>query len=91
MSLAALETLPASQFLTTLILMFSRDYTVTKRQLGITLALIGAVGMVVILAVDVLQVGRQGGIGPAQAFALSIMLVTLIVGLTLIPLGDAPA
>ncbi len=77
--------------MTTLISMFSREYTVTKRQLGIALALIGAVGMVVILAVDVLQVGRQGGIGPAQAFALFIMLVTLIVGLTLIPLGDAPA
>ena len=83
--------MPASAFLTTLISMFSREYTVTKRQLGIALALIGAVGMVVILAVDVLQVGRQGGIGPAQAFALFIMLVTLIVGLTLIPLGDAPA
>ena len=71
--------------------MFSRDYTVTKRQLGIALALIGAVGIVAILAVDVLQVGKQVGIGPAQAFALFIMLVTLIVGLTLIPLGDAPA
>ena len=77
--------------MTTLISMFSREYTVTKRQLGIALALIGAVGIVAILAVDVLQVGRQGGIGPAQAFALIIMLVTLFVGLTLIPLGDAPA
>ena len=71
--------------------MFSRDYTVTKRQLGIALAASGIVGTLGVLAIDVFQVGRQGGIGPAQAFALFIMVVLLIIGLTLIPLGDAPA
>ena len=71
--------------------MFSRDYTVTKRQLGIALAATGIIGTLGVLAIDVFQVGRQGGIGPAQAFALFIMVVLLIIGLTLIPLGDAPA
>ncbi len=71
--------------------MFSRDYTVTKRQLGIAFVAIGIVGILGVLAIDILQVGRQGGIGPAQAFALFVMVALLIVGLTLIPLGDAPA
>ena len=71
--------------------MFSRDYTVTKRQLGIALAATGIVGTLSVLAIDVFQMGRQGGIGPAQAFALFVMVVLLIIGLTLIPLGDAPA
>ena len=71
--------------------MFSRDYTVTKRHLGIALTAISIVGTLVVLAIDVFQVGRHGGIGPAQALALFIMVVLLIVGLTLIPLGDAPA
>ena len=65
--------------------MFSRDYTVTKRQLGIALAATGIIGTLGVLAIDVFQVGRQGGIGPAQAFALFITVVLLIIGLTLIP------
>lgn len=80
-----------SALLSTLLLMFSRDYTVTKRQLGIALVAIGLVGILGVLAIDIIQVGRQGGIGPAQAFALFVMVVLLLVGLTLIPLGDAPA
>jgi len=77
--------------LSTLLLTFSRDYTVTKRQLGIALVAIGLVGILGFLAIDIIPVGRQGGIGPAQAFALFVMVVLLLVGLTLIPLGDAPA
>ena len=71
--------------------MISRDQPISKRQLGIALAAIGAVGALAVLAVDLLQAGNQSGIGPAQAMALLIMIITLIVGLTLIPLGDAPA
>ena len=71
--------------------MFSRDYTVTKRQLGLAFVAIGIAGIASVLAIDILQVGREGGIGPAQAFALFVLVALLIVGLTLIPLGDAPA
>lgn len=71
--------------------MFSKDFTVTKRQLGIMLTIIGSLGAIGILAIDVLNAGQQGGIGPAQAFALAIMVVIAIIGLTLIPLGDTPA
>ncbi len=77
--------------LTTLLAMRFSENPITKRQLGIALAIIGALGIVAILAIDLLQIGKQGGIGPAQAFALLITTLTLIIGLTLIPLGDAPA
>lgn len=77
--------------MSTILGMFSREDPITKRQLGIAMSIIGAVGIVGVLAIDVLQIGRQGGIGPAQALALFLFVVTLIVGLTLIPLGDVPA
>ena len=63
----------------------------TKRQLGIVLAILGAVGFLAILSIDLLDVGRQGGIGPAQSLALLLMAVLTLIGLSLIPLGDAPA
>lgn len=64
---------------------------VTKRQLGIALAVLGAVGFLAILSIDVLDAGRQGGIGPAQSLALLLTAALSLVGLSLIPLGDAPA
>lgn len=79
------------RILSRLLNMFAREDPITKRELGIALSIIGAVGIVVVLAIDLLQIGRQGGIGPAQALALFILVLMLIIGLTLIPLGDAPA
>jgi hypothetical protein len=71
--------------------MFSNSYTLSKRALGILLLLIGVGGFVVILMIDILDVGREGGIGPAQRIALGAMAGLALVGLTLIPLGDTPA
>lgn len=71
--------------------MESQEPTVSKRQLGIALALTGTIGFGAILAIDIVDVGRPGGIGPMQSLALVIMAATAIVGLTLMPLGDAPA
>jgi hypothetical protein len=70
-------------------LMFSR--TLTKRHLGITLLVGGILAFIAVIAIDVLDVGRGGGIGPAQQFALIVSAVAAVVGLTLIPLGSAPA
>ena len=67
------------------------DNGISKRQLGIGLAAFGAIGFLGILAIDVLDVGRQGGIGPAQSLALQLMVLVALIGLSLIPLGDAPA
>lgn len=69
--------------------MFSKS--LTKRQLGLLMLLGGIMGFVAILAIDILDVGREGGIGPAQRIALGLMIAIALAGLTLIPLKDAPA
>jgi hypothetical protein len=51
----------------------------------------GLVAFLVILAIDIFDFGREGGIGPAQRIALGVSAVVALIGLTLIPLGDAPA
>lgn len=63
----------------------------TKRQLGLLCLLIGVVGFTAILAIDIIDAGREGGIGPAQRIALGLMVMLALLGLTLIPLGDDPA
>jgi hypothetical protein len=65
--------------------------TLTKRHLGLLLLLIGVGGFAAILSIDLLDVGREGGIGPAQQIALGGMLLLAFIGLTLLPLGKAPA
>jgi len=71
--------------------MFSAHFTLTKRHLGWLLLLGGIIGFIGIVAIDILDVGRQGGIGPAQQIALGGMVHLVLIGLTLIPLGDQPA
>ena len=63
----------------------------SKRQLGLLLLASGVAGMVAVLAIDVLDAGREGGIGPTQRLALGGMIVVALVGLTLLPFGDRPA
>ena len=76
---------------TTLCVMDLEERAISKRQLGVILAMVGIVGFVAVLLIDVVNVGRQGGIGPAQRLALALMAATAILGLTLISRGDAPA
>ena len=71
--------------------MSERDEGISKRQLGFVLAAFGALGFLAILSIDLLDIGRQGGIGPAQSLALLLMAALTLVGISLIPLGDAPA
>ncbi len=63
----------------------------SKRQLGLLLIAAGMAGIVAVLAVDVLDAGREGGIGPTQRLALGGMISVALVGLTLLPFGDRPA
>ncbi len=72
-------------------IMHTDDAGISKRQLGMILLVGGLVGFCAILAVDIVDVGREGGIGPAQTLALIAMALATLVGLTLLPLGDAPA
>jgi hypothetical protein len=71
--------------------MLSNTFTLTKRHLGALLFLGGIAAIAAILAIDILDVGRQGGIGPAQRIALGGAALLALVGLTLIPLGKQPA
>ncbi len=71
--------------------MLREDYTLTKRHLGIILLVGGVLGFVAILAIDILDAGREGGIGPAQQLALLGTALLALVGASLIPLGDDPA
>ncbi len=77
--------------MTKLSAMEREDSPVTKKQLGIGLLIIGLAGIIALLAIDVIDAGRPGGIGPAQSLALLIMAFLALVGLSLIPRGDAPA
>lgn len=69
----------------------SNDATVSKRALGLFMIIAGALGFVAIIAIDALDIGREGGIGPAQRIALGACVAAMLVGLTLIPLGRQPA
>lgn len=71
--------------------MFRKDFTFSKRQLGWLCIALGAAGFLAILGVDILDAGREGGIGPAQRIALGAMVALALLGCTLIPLGDDPA
>lgn len=69
----------------------SDHFTLSKRLLGLLLFLGGALGFILILGIDILDVGREGGIGPAQQVALGGCVLLALVGLSLIPLGKTPA
>ncbi|MEO8395681.1 MAG: hypothetical protein ABI700_21990, partial [Chloroflexota bacterium] len=68
--------------------MLTNRFTLTKRLLGLLLLIGGIVGFVAILSVDIFDVGREGGIGPAQRIALGGSVLIALVGLTLIPIRD---
>ncbi|XWX04770.1 hypothetical protein VZO05_04280 [Aggregatilineales bacterium SYSU G02658] len=70
---------------------FAADFSFSKRQLGQLLLVSGLLLGAAILAIDLIDIGREGGIGPAQRAALIVCGVVALLGLTLIPLGDDPA
>lgn len=65
--------------------------SISKRIVGIALALFGLALIGGTLGVDLLGAGKWGGLGPAQQLAIVVGLVISLVGLSLIPLGDRPA
>ncbi|MDL1900695.1 hypothetical protein FBR02_08000 [Anaerolineae bacterium CFX9] len=71
--------------------MFSTTFTLSKRLLGWLLLIGGITAFAGILAIDVIDAGREGGIGPAQQIALGGCVLMALVGLSLIPLGKTPA
>ena len=64
---------------------------ITKRQLGLGFVALGLLGALALIAVDLLGAGQFQGVGPVQRLAFLGMGLLVLVGLTLIPLGDRPA
>lgn len=65
---------------------------ITKRFLGMGLASGSFLAIAALFLRDLLRAaGEFNGIGPLQQIALTVLTITLIIGLTLIPLGNRPA
>ncbi len=64
---------------------------ITKRQLGFLFILLGAGAAVGLFVIDWLGAGQFQGIGPAQRRALLLAAAVVLLGLSLLPLGDRPA
>lgn len=64
---------------------------ISKRQLGMGFILLGLLAIAGSFVVDLADAGNFQGIGPAQRLALLGAGLVILVGLTLLPLGDKPA
>ena len=63
----------------------------TKRQLGLMFIALCGLGVIGLFGVDLLGAGQFSGIGPAQRLGLLAAGAVILVGFTLLPLGDKPA
>jgi len=64
---------------------------ITKRQLGLLLILLGAGAAAGMFAMDLVGAGQFQGIGPAQRRVLIGAAAAVVLGLSLLPLGNRPA
>lgn len=64
---------------------------ITKRMVGIGLAVFSLIGIAGVIAVDSVGAGKWNGFGPAQQQAIAACAITALIGLSLVPLGDRPA
>ncbi len=72
--------------------MFSLSFTMNKRHLGILMCILGGATGLVVLGFDRLGLSDpQAGFGPSQQLGLVFAAASLLMGLSLIPLGNAPA
>ncbi|PID85226.1 MAG: hypothetical protein CSA11_09905 [Chloroflexi bacterium] len=63
----------------------------TKRQLGCIIIALGTLAIVGSFVYDLIGGGDFQGIGPTQRLALLGAGFVILVGITLLPLGDRPA
>ncbi len=63
----------------------------SKRQLGIIFILLGAAVIAGMFLMDAVGAGQFQGIGPAQRLAMLVAGGVILVGVSLLPLGDKPA
>ena len=72
-------------------MIFSKTYTFSKRQIGWLLVVSDILGAVGLLALNFMRHKPVSEIGPAQQLVFALFAVGFLIGLSLIPLGDAPA
>jgi hypothetical protein len=68
----------------------SADFTVTKRLLGLLLLAIGLALIVGMVAAEYLN-SRSGGFGTLQKLGTLAGAASMVIGLSLLPLGNQPA
>lgn len=66
------------------------NYQITKRQLGLAFLILGILGFIGLLALNIIR-HKPEGIGPTQQLALAGFIGLALLGLSLIPFGDRPA
>jgi hypothetical protein len=64
---------------------------ITKRLLGIGFIVTGTLGIAAMFIRDLLGATQFEGVGPAQRLALLVGGAVILVGLSLLPLGNRPA
>ena len=64
---------------------------VTKRWLGIGFLILGVLELFGAFVNDIFSLTEYQGIGPAQRVVIGLSIIPILVGLSLIPLGDKPA
>lgn len=68
-----------------------KDVQMTKRQLGVLFILLGLGTIAALFSADILGASQFDGIGPIQRIGLGGAVVAVLLGLSLLPLGDRPA
>ena len=66
----------------------NKSFVITKRLLGLGFILLGGGAIVGMLALNLLGLTAHSGIGPAQQRAMLAAAVVVVVGITLLPLGN---
>jgi hypothetical protein len=66
----------------------NESFVITKRLLGLGFILLGGGAIVGMLALNLLGLTAHSGIGPAQQRAMLAAAVVVVVGITLLPLGN---
>ena len=72
-------------------MIFSNTFTFRKRHIGWLLVIGDPVGFLGVLALNFIRHKPVSEIGPAQQLVFALFAVGFLIGLSLIPLGDAPA
>jgi hypothetical protein len=79
-----------STMFTVLLDFLSEDFSLTKRHLGVALLAAGVIVLAGMGAAEVLSV-TSAGIGTMEKLGIAAGVLSTMIGLTLIPLGDRPA